>query len=118
MKQYLIVDLMSENVALEDYKGVKDLLIEQISNDLKTNLNEPTLKTSMLNNINVLERLAREKDTPISYIKSQLKEYSWKIIDLIDLQRDLEDVKIYFNKYIRDFDFVIDKINKGVNENE
>lgn len=114
---YLIVDTMSDYKALADYKDIRDLLIEQIVYDLKTNMSEVTLETSMLNNLGLLERLAREKDTPLSYILEQLESYSYRVIDLLQTQRDLEDIKQYWlanDKYVGDICEVIDKINKGV----
>lgn len=122
MKNYLIVDMVSDYKKFMDYKDIKDLLIEELVRDLKTNIGEITLEQAMLNNVYVLERLAREKETPLSYLEKQLEEYSFKVIDLLQLQRDLEDVKDYFltdNKgYVGDICETIELINKEVNKNE
>ena len=119
---YLIIDTMGDYKALADYKDIRDLLIEQICYDLKTNMSDETLATSMLNNLNILERLAREKDTPLSYIFEQLESYSFKVIDLLQIQRDLEDIKIYFEndnelEYTFKTDEVINIINKELCKN-
>lgn len=120
MKNYLIVDMVSDYKKFMDYKDIKDLLIEELVRDLKTNIGEITLEQAMLNNVYVLERLAREKETPLSYLEKQLEEYSFKVIDLLQLQRDLEDVKDYFltdNKgYVGDICETIELINKEVNK--
>lgn len=120
IKQYLIVDCMGDYTELADYKDIRDLLIEEIIQDIRENIGDKSLEKEMLDNIYLLERLAREKDTPLSYIKKELECYSFKIIDLLDLQRDLEDIRGYFldkQDYVEDICETIDKINKEVNKN-
>lgn len=122
MKNYLIVDCMGDYTELADYKDIRDLLIEEIVQDIRENIGDKSLEKETLDNIYLLERLAREKDTPLSYIEKELECYSFKIIDLLSLQRDLEDVRGYFlnkNNYVDDVcEDVIDKINKMIKESE
>ena len=119
---YLIVDLIGDYNKIGGYEDVKDLLIEEIVNDLRTNMNDSTLEESMKNNLEVLEKLAREKETPIKYIKEQLKSYSFKVIDLLELQSDLLDIKHYFEskdclEYTGKTDEVVNIINKELCKN-
>lgn len=122
MKNYLIVDCMGDYTELADYKDIKDLLIGEVVQNLYNNISDKSLEDENLKNIWRLERLAREKDTPLSYIEKELEAYSFKIIDLLSLQRDLEDVRGYFlnkNNYVDDVcEDVIDKINKVVSGGE
>lgn len=121
MKSYLIADCMGDYTELADYKDIRDLLIEEIIQDIRNNIGDKSLEKETLDNIYLLERLAREKDTPLSYIEKELECYSFKIIDLLSLQRDLEDVKGYLlNKehFVGDVCEVIDTINKVIKDGE
>lgn len=113
---YLIVDLMGDYKALADYKDIKDLLVEQIVEDLRANMQDECLHSSMMNNLGILERLAREKDTPLNYIIEQLESYSYKVIDLLQLQRDLADIKDYFEKGNIEFAGKTDEVINIINE--
>lgn len=120
MKTYLVVDMISDYKKIMDCNDIKDLLIEHLVRDIETNIRAASLEEAMLNNVYVLEKLAREKDTPLEYLEKQLEEYSFKVIDLLQLQRDLEDIKDYFltdNKgYVGDICETIELINKEVNK--
>ena len=50
--------------------------------------------------------------------EEELRNYSYKVIDLLELQRDLEDIRSYFlnkKEYVGNVCETIDKINKEVN---
>lgn len=119
---YLLVDLMSDHKTIKDYKGVRDLLIDNILNDLRTNMSEPTLEVSMKSNLDVLERLAKDKDTSLNYIEKELEDYCFKVIDLQQLHRDLSDFQQYAEnqvsdaKYIKNIDTVLDMICESINK--
>ena len=93
MKQYLVVDLNSDYKEKMDYKGLKNLLIESIQEDLLMNYGEYEIVKDCSNE---LVKMAREEYTELKWIKDLLESYSYKVIDLLDLQRDLEDLKQYF----------------------
>ena len=116
MKQYLLVDLNSDYKELMDYKGLKNLLIESIQEDLLMNYQEYNIVKDCSNE---LVKMAREDYTELKWIKDLLESYSYKVIDLLDLQRDLEDLKQYStnDKVINAFEIVLDKVNKEVNNN-
>lgn len=117
MKQYLIVDLNSDWKELMDYKEIKKLLISTIQEDLLVNNGEYDIVKDCSND---LIKMAKEDYTSENWIKEKLESYSYKIIDLLDLQRDLEDVKGYFldkQDYVGAICETIDKINKEVNKN-
>lgn len=122
MKNYLIVDMMGDYKEIMDCKDIKDLLIEELVRaiEIEISINEESLEKNVLDNVIVLEKLAREKDTPLDYLEKQLEKFSFKVIDLLQLQRDLEDVKDYFltdNKgYVGDICETIELINKEVNK--
>lgn len=114
MKQYLLVDLMSDYKELKDYEGLRQLLINYVVGSIHENIG---MEDILVNDIKILEKLAREKAPTLDYIKEELLGYSYKVIDLLDLQRDLEDMKQYFKETSKEFDVVLDKINKEVNNN-
>lgn len=117
-KQYLIVDLNSDYKISVDYKGLKEFLIDTIKDDLLMNCSEYEIAKDCTEE---LEKMAKEDFTQVKWITDLLESYCYKIIDLLDLQRDLEDAKSYFTKNSTVptvFDIVLDIINKGGVENE
>lgn len=112
---YLVVDLMGDYKSIMDYKDIRDLLIEEVVRDLKENIKDKDLEKENINNIGLLERLAREKDTPLSYIEKELECYSFKIINLQDLHRDLYDLKEYVDES-NCMDKTLETIEKIMNE--
>ena len=113
---YFICDIYdsSERGMIKDYKELKELLINEVIDDLKNNRQDYDIVVSCTN---ILEIIAKGKDS-VKYVLDNLEGYGWKIIDLLELQRDLEDLKNYFapnrEPIAVSFNTVIDKINKGV----
>ncbi len=114
MKQFLLVDLNSDYSELMDYKGLKDLLIETIQEDLLMNNGEYDIAKNCSDK---LIKIAKDYSSE-PWIKNELLSYSYKVIDLLDLQRDLEDLKQHFEKdyFTNAFSEVINKINNEVNK--
>lgn len=108
-KRYLVVDLNSDFKEEMEYKDLKRLLIDVIVEDLLMNCGEYEVVKSCTED---LEKLAREDFTSEKWIIENLLSYSYKVIDLYDLQRDLEDCKQYFSNE-NEFNIIIEKINKG-----
>ena len=106
---YLVVDCNSDWKEKMDYKGLKELLISSIQEDLLMNYGEYEIVKDCSNE---LVKMAKEEFTPLKWITDLLESYSYKVIDLLELQRDLEDCKEY---YMKDdsFNVVIETINKG-----
>lgn len=116
MKQYLVVDVYGDYKEEMNYKDLKQLLIEELARDTKDNYREWEIVSI---NVEMFSKLALEDYTSTDYLIEQLEGYGYKVIDLLDTQRDLEDIKVYFKgKGSAVFDNVIDMINKGVNNNE
>ena len=109
---YLVVDCNSDWKEKMDYKDLKELLISSIQEDLLMNYGEYEIVKDCSNE---LVKMAREEFTPLKWITDLLESYSYKVIDLLELQRDLEDCKEYFMKD-DSFNVVIETINKGVNK--
>lgn len=115
---YFICDVYdsSEYGMVKDYKELKELLINEVIDDLKNNRQDYDIVVGCTG---ILESLAKGKDS-VKYVLDNLEGYGWKIIDLLEIQRDLEDIKNYFKgklEYYGKIDEVINIINKGVNEN-
>lgn len=115
-KNYLVVDIYGDYKELMNYKGLKQLLLEELVRDTKDNYQEYDIVSI---NADIFKKLALEEHTSTDYLIEQLEGYGFKVIELLELQRDLEDIKVYFKgKGSVVFDNVIDMINKGVNNNE
>lgn len=108
-KNYFIVDLYSDYKAFMEYKDLRELLIERIVDDVRSNKNELEIIT---NDFDLMTRLAEEKFTPLEFIIASLKDFGYKVIDLMELQRDLEDIK-QFVGHDTVFDEIIKLIDKG-----
>lgn len=107
--RFFIVDLIGDYKAFADYDDVKDLLLEKVIEDTKMNLSDEHIVST---NLETLGKLARDKHTSINYITERLESFSYKIIDLMQLERDLQDLK-YFIGQESLFDAVISLIDKG-----
>ncbi len=111
MSEYLVVDIYGDYKEIMNYKGLKQLLVEELARDTKDNYKEWDIVSI---NVDMFSKLANEDFTSINYLTEQLEGFGFKVIDLLELQRDLEDIKIYFgNKGTAVFDNVIEMIRKG-----
>lgn len=116
-KHYLLVDLMSDYRDVMSYKELKEMTANHIVEDTLNNLgDESIVRTNTL----LLEEMIKKEPT-IKYIEEELLNYSYKIVDLFDLHRDLEDLKGYFleghKEYVGNISETIDQINRMVNNN-
>lgn len=113
---YLVVDLNSDWKGKASYKDLKELLITLLQDDLLCNHKEYDIVKKCSSD---LVKMALEEKS-FKWIEEQLSSYSYKIINLLDLQRDLEDVKVYFldnDCNIENICETIDEINEVVNKN-
>ena len=79
------------NVGKYDFKGLKELLISEIIEDTKQNLDG---KDIILASLSLLSKLSLE---PCNVnIINELKEYGWYVKDLLQLHRDMIDFKEYY----------------------
>jgi len=109
-----------KNGKIMDYKGLRNLYIDELYQDTIDNCSEREI---VVYNAKEFVNLAQSDTSPnVNDLKDYLASFGWKIIDLLEIQRDLEDLKNYFapNKepITISFDTIINTINKGVNENE
>ena len=114
---YFICDIYcsSKEGMIKNYKELRELLIEEVIDNLKNNRQDNDVVVSCTG---ILETIAKGKDS-VKYVLDNLEGYGWKIINLLDLQRDLEDIKSYFlgkGEYVGAICETIDKINKEVNK--
>jgi len=107
---YLIVDMMSDYREVASHEKVKEFLIDQLLEDLRDNYQEPSLKESMMQILDTLEKLAKYKYTPVKDMEKVLQDYSYKVIDLMQLHRDLYDLSQYTG-VTNETQNVLDKIN-------
>lgn len=117
MKHYLIVDVCSDYRELADVNDLKYLLIEQTIQDSDNNYED---KDIIRQNIRTLAELAKKEKPDNIYLKEQLAPFGFKVIDLLELQRDLFDIKDYFDyikkENVETFNDVIERVNKEVNK--
>jgi len=115
MKRYLIVDCMSDYKEIMDIKGIKELLIEEVTQDINNNSDERDIVEG---NIKILKKLALDTMN-FKEMEEELGVYSFKIIDLLKIQMDIEDCKQHFAPNVDshlyfEFNGVLDAISKGV----
>ena len=121
MKKYLLVDLMSDYRDIMSYKELKDMVVNNIVEDTLENIGD---KSIVRTNTLLLEEITKKEPT-MSFIEEELYNNSYKIINLNDLVKDLEDAKDVFSSVKLEqlptscnmFDIIIEKINKGVENN-
>ena len=119
MEQFLLVDLTCDYKEKKNYKELKNRLVELVVTDAIESGYNTDDKDILKNDALILSKLAKEDFVSLDYIKKELEGFSYKVIDLIDLQRDLEDVKSYFldkQEYVGDICETIDKVNKELNK--
>lgn len=115
---YFIFDVNDDikNGKIRDYKGLRNLYINELYQDTINNYSEREI---VVYNTKELVNLAKSDTSPnIDNLKDYLESFGWKIIDLLEIQRDLEDLKNYFapnddTPLAISFKDIIDKINKG-----
>lgn len=119
---YFIFDVYDDikNGKIMDYKGLRNLYIDELYQDTIDNCSEREI---VVYNTKEFVNLAQSDTSPnVNDLKDYLASFGWKIIDLLEIQRDLEDLKNYFapkdNEFLSiEFRDVINRINKGANEN-
>lgn len=114
MNRYLLVDLNSDYKEIMSYKGLKELLVETIRDDMLSNHEDYDIVNNCYKD---LEKMIKE-DISMNWLSERLESYSYKIIDLLNIQYDLDDIRQYFEKqyFTSAFNEVIDKINDEVNK--
>lgn len=115
-KQYLVVDMAGNENEICNWKELKELLIQEVTNSIYSDYEERDIVEQ---NVGILRSLALDSMT-LKEIKQELECYNYKTIDLINLQRDLEDFKQYWGQignYMGNFDMCLNHI-KGVIAND
>lgn len=107
MNRYFIVDLQSDYKSFTDFEDLKELLVENVIRDTKENIKDENI---VLNNLEHLEKLT-DIHISLSYLIDNLESFGYKIIDLLQLQKDLEDIKQFIGND-SDFNKVISLINE------
>ena len=109
MSNYFIVDTQSDYKSFADIKNIRNLLTEILFDDAISCKDDVDI---VIQNLRIMRELAEHENISISFLKSHLESYGYKIIDLLELQRDLEDIKQFVGKDEL-FNEVINLINKG-----
>lgn len=111
---YFMCDIYDNSIygKIKSYKELKEQLISEVNQDLENNIQDLDIVSSCTS---ILTNIALGKDS-LKYILDNLEGYGWKIIDLCQIQRDLEDLKQYFSKddeMNKQFESIINLINNG-----
>ena len=77
------------------YKELKELLIQEAEAEIKDNCGDEDCKDIVINNLEVLIKLAREDYTDEDYIIKELKLYGWIIYKLNDIKKMFNDMISY-----------------------
>lgn len=108
-KNYFIVDLQSDYKAFADIKEIRRLLVDVLYDDTLSCKDDPDI---VVQNLKVLTELAKYENLSISILEDNLKSYGYKVIDLMELERNLEDIK-HLVGHENTFDEIIKLIDKG-----
>lgn len=112
---FLVTDDYGDYVDILDYLGAKDMLIDEIVEEIKEHgedyeILEPSVKQ--------LGELAKgDVHVSVHYLKDNLQSFGWHIVDLQDFERDINNLKIFFEKKKADtkaFDEILDLLDKEV----
>lgn len=106
---YFIVDLQSDYKSFADIKNIRNLLIEVLFDDALSCKDDVDI---VIQNLRIMRELAEHENISISFLEGHLESYGYKIIDLMQLERDLEDIKQLVGKENL-FDEIINIISKG-----
>lgn len=106
---YFIVDLQSDYKAFADIKKIRELLIEVLFDDAYSCKDDADI---VIQNLRIMRELAEHENISINFLEGHLESYGYKIIDLMQLERDLEDIKQFVGKENL-FDEIIKLINEG-----
>lgn len=90
---YLIFDEYSEYTDIRNYKQLKELLIDELEEEISNNADD---KDIIKNNFKIMRDLTSDKFNDDLIIK-ELKGFGWNIIDLTDLKNNLMIYKEYKN---------------------
>lgn len=104
---YLVVDLCSDYKEVKDYNGLKSILVESIGNDILSNYGEYDIVESCFGH---MAKMAKET-VSLDWIIKLLESYSYKVIDLQQIERDLEDIKQFVGQE-KLFDVIIKLVNE------
>lgn len=95
-------------------KELYELLVDEITEDLKGNSRDHEIVVACANQLN---GLAKDNLVHDDYIITSLEGYGWEVLNLSQLQQNLENLKEYFSyretKTEEDFNKIIEMIRKG-----
>lgn len=109
---FLVVDFNKDIHEIYNYKGLRDLLVEEVVQDILCNHN---CYDDVKNGVRVFEKLIKEETTIIKELENRM----WKVVDLEQLERDIYDLNEYFNdngsrnKLQESVNIIDDLLNKG-----
>lgn len=94
---YYITNEWHENCTKKifNYKDLKNLLITETEEEIKTNCGDEDCKDIVINNLEVLLKIAREDYTDVNYIIKELELYGWIIYDLNEVKTTLLELASY-----------------------
>ena len=106
MKSFMVFDEYSDYKEKTDYKGLKELLVEELKRDTLENGEEDF--NIVENNFKVMIKLALEDYTDLNYLKEQLLSFGWYIQDLGQLQQDLSNfqAKMNYNTSSQEYNYI------------
>ena len=89
---YLILDDYGDYKEILTYKQMYEMLIDEIMRDTLENYNEYEILTQ---NLEQLQKLAKNNLVNEKYIIENLKSYGYHIIDINDLKMSLNELREY-----------------------
>lgn len=91
MKRYIVFDDCTNCTYKKDEKGLKELLIEEIREDICACKDDFDI---IKDDFEIMKKLALN-DYNFDYLKEQLQCFNWYVMDLTLLQKQLTDYQAY-----------------------
>lgn len=108
---YLVSDDYGDFKKIMNFKELKELLIDELISDSKENHKEYDF---IKYDLEVLSDIAKEKIT-YNRIIDELKSYGWNVINILDIQEGINDLREYVARKSTDLK-VFDDILKYIDE--
>lgn len=109
---YLVSDDYGDFKKIMNYKQLYEMLIDEIVEDIKQNFNEYDVLKACADQ---LGNLAKNNLVNENYIIDNLESYGWHVINILDIQKGINDLREYVARKSTDLK-VFDDILKYIDE--
>ena len=108
---YLVSDDYGNFKEIMNYKQLKELVINELVEEIKENTNEREIVVSEVNRLSFYAK----NEVNIDLIEEDLKGFGWYITDILNIQRGINDLREYWARKHTDTK-VFDDLLKFIDE--